>query len=346
MQAVDELSADVGVVQACGSLNVPRSSFYREKTPPRAQPKTARPPSHRALSEEERREALAALNSERFRDQAPAEIYAALLDEGVYRCSERTLYRILEAEKQVKERRNQQIHPPHATPRLAASAPNQVWSWDITKLLGPAKWTYYYLYVILDIFSRYVVGWMTAERESAELASHLVEETCLRQGIERGQLTLHADRGSSMRSHPLACLLSDLGVSQSHSRPRVSNDNPYSESQFKTMKYRPEFPDRFTSLQDARAFCQKFFRWYNEEHHHSGLSGLTPAMVHYGKADQVLRERQRVLSQAYELHPERFVRRAPCVAVLQETVWINRPEQVIEPQALLSNFAIELSHPH
>ena len=345
-QAVDELSSAVGVASACASLNIPRSSYYREKTPPVSQPKGVRAPSHRALSEEERCTALAVMNSERFRDQTPPEIYAALLDEGMYLCSERTLYRILAAENQVKERRNQQIHPPRATPRLSASAPNQVWSWDITKLLGPAKWTYYQLYVILDIFSRYVVGWMVADRESAELATHLVEETCRRQGIESGQLTLHADRGSSMRSQPLACLLSDLGVGKSHSRPRVSNDNPYSESQFKTMKYRPEFPDRFSSLQDARAFCQDFFHWYNEEHHHSGLRGLTPAMVHEGNVDQIIRERQRVLDQAYDRHPERFVGRPPQVADLPETVWINRPEQVIEPPKLLSNFDTKLSHSH
>jgi putative transposase len=345
MQAVDELSTALGVVQACAGLDVPRSLYYRAKRPPRPKPKTARPPSPRALSNEERREVLAALNSERFRDQAPAEIYAALLDEGVYVCSERTMYRILQSEGQAKERRDQQPHPPYATPRLAASAPNQVWSWDITKLRGPGKWTYYHLYVILDIFSRYAVGWMVAERESAELAKHLVEESYLRQGIEKKQLTLHADRGAAMRSQPLACLLSDLGVSKSHSRPRVSNDNPYSESQFKTMKYRPEFPERFASVQEARAFGQEFFRWYNEEHHHSGLEGLTPAMVHYGKVDRILRERQAVLSHAYERHPERFVRRPPRVEPLPETVWINRPEQVIEPQPLLSNFSIELSHP-
>jgi len=345
MQAAGELSKTIGVAQACAGLDIPRSSYYRATRPPRSKPKTARPPSPRVLSNEERREVLATLNSERFHDQSPAEIYAALLDEGVYVCSERTMYRILQSEGQAKERRNQQPHLPYATPRLAASAPNQVWSWDITKLRGPGKWTYYYLYVILDIFSRYVVGWMAAERESAELAKHLVEESCLRQGIEKKQLTLHADRGAAMRSHPLACLLADLGVGKSHSRPRVSNDNPYSESQFKTMKYRPEFPDRFASLQDARAFGQEFFRWYNEEHHHSGLEGLTPAMVHYGNVEQILRERQTVLNQAYARHPERFVRRPPRVEPLPETVWINRPEQVIEPQPLLSNFSPELSHP-
>ena len=345
MQSARELSVSVGITHACAGLDIPRASYYRWQTPPVPKPKTPRPSSPRALSEAERRETLAVLNSERFRDQAPAEIYAALLDEDVYLCSERTMYRILAANAMVKERRNQAIHPPYAAPRLAASAPNQVWSWDITKLLGPVKWTYYHLYVILDIFSRYVVGWMIADRESADLAALLVEETCRRQGIEAGQLTLHADRGSSMRSKPLACLLEDLGVGKPHSRPRVSNDNPYSESQFKTMKYHPDFPDRFESLQEARAFGEEFIRWYNEDHHHSGLRGLTPRMVHEGKVETVLRERQKVLDRIYELHPERFVRRPPSVAALPETVWINRPEQVIEPQSLLSNFTVELSHP-
>ena len=262
MQAVQDLSSMVRVGHACASLAVPRASFYRWKQPPAAKPeRSPRPPSPRALATAERRQVLAVLHAERFVDQSPAEVYAALLDENTYLCSERTMYRILAAAGEGRERRNQAQHPPAAVPRLVATRPNQVWSWDITKLLGPVKWTYFYLYVILDLFSRYAVGWMLAARESTDLAKHLVEATCRKHGIGREQLTLHADRGSSMRSHPLAFLLADLGITKSHSRPRVANDNPYSESQFKTLKYRPEFPERFGSIQDARAFCQEFFTW-------------------------------------------------------------------------------------
>jgi putative transposase len=252
-------------------------------------------------------------------------VYATLLDEGEYHCSIRTMYRLLAKHGEVRERRDQLTHPPYQKPELLATAPNQLWSWDITKLLGPAKWTYFYLYVILDLFSRYVTGWMVTLRESAELAKRLIEESCQKQGIRRGQLTLHADRGTSMTSKPVAFLLADLGVTKTHSRPHVSNDNPYSESQFRTLKYRPEFPDRFGCLQDSRAFCQGFFRWYNQEHRHSGLGLLTPAMVHYGQAESILRQRQAVLDVAYQLHPERFVRSAPMPPQLPSEVWINKP---------------------
>jgi putative transposase len=235
------------------------------------------------------------------------------------------MYRILDANQEVRERRNQLTHPAYAKPELLATTPNQLWSWDITKLLGPAKWTYFYLYVILDVFSRYVVGWLVAEREAASLAEVLIAETCAKQNIRRDQLTLHADRGSSMRSKPVALLLADLGVTKTHTRPYTSNDNPYSEAQFKTLKYRPNFPDRFGLLVDARGWGQDFFDWYNNDHYHTGLNLMTPALVHYGLADTVRDQRNRVLQAAYVAHPERFVRGVPTVPDLPREVWINQP---------------------
>jgi putative transposase len=284
-----------------------------------------RPRSHRRLSEAERQQVLNVLHSDRFADKSPAQVYAILLDEGIYYCSIRTMYRILEAHGEVRERRNQLRHPNYKKPELLAVAPNEVWSWDITKLRGPVKWTYYYLYVILDIFSRYVVGWMVAHRESAELARRLISESCRKQGIEPDQLTIHADRGSSMRSKSVALLLSDLGITKTHSRPYVSNDNPYSEAQFKTLKYQPEFPDRFGSIQDSRAFCQPFFIYYNTEHRHSGIGLMTPEAVHYGWAKEINAARQDTLLSAYAMHPERFVRKAPKPPLLPNEAWINPP---------------------
>ena len=278
-----------------------------------------------ALSFEERNNVLDILHTERFIDKAPQEIYATLLDERNYLCSVRTMYRILEKEGELKERRKQTIRPQYAKPEVLAHAPNEAWSWDITKLKGPVKWTYYYLYVILDIFSRYVVGWMVAHRELSALARKLIAETCAKQMIQPDQLLIHADRGSSMTSKPVALLMADLGVTKSHSRPSVSNDNPYSESQFKTMKYRPEFSERFGSIQDARAFCQTFFPWYNTEHYHLGLGLLTPEDVHYGRASGILEARKDVLRAAYEKHPERFKGRMPTPAPLPDAVWINKP---------------------
>jgi putative transposase len=270
---------------------------------------------------------LGHLHAERFQDRSPAAVYATLLDEGIYPCSIRTMYRLLQAQGETRERRDQLIHPPYQKPELLATAPNQLWSWDITKLLGPAKWTYFYLYVILDIFSRYVVGWMVAPGESAELAKRLIQDTCQKQRIVKDQLTLHADRGSSMTSKPVAFLLADLGITKTHSRPHVSDDNPYSESQFRTMKYRPQFPQRFGSIQDSRAFGQQFFSWYNQEHRHSGLGLLTPAMVHYGQAPRVIEQRQTVLDAAYLSHPDRFVHRPPITMPLPKEVWINKPAE-------------------
>jgi len=323
MNAANQLSEHVSISEACQALGVPRSSFYRARQPKRA-PKP-RPTPERALKPQEKEQVRQVLNSEPFQDSAPREVYAALLDQGQYLCSWSTMYRILKEHQLVSERRNQLRHPTYTKPELLATGPNQLWSWDITKLRGPAKWTYYYLYTILDVFSRYVVGWLIAERESARLAEHLIGETCAKQGIEPDQLTLHADRGSAMISKTVALLLADLGVTKTHSRPHVSNDNPYSESQFKTMKYRPGYPDRFGSIQDARAWARLFFHWYNHEHYHTGLALLTPATVHYGQAQAVLERRQETLQAAYALHPERFVRGLPRPPSLPTAVWINEP---------------------
>jgi len=268
---------------------------------------------------------LSVLHSEEFVDAAPAAVCATLLDQGRYLCSPRTMYRLLSAADEVRERRHQLTHPHYQAPELLATAPNQVWSWDITKLRSLVKWTYYYLYVVLDIFSRYVTGWMVATCESAELAKQLLLESCLKQGIELDQLTVHSDRGPSMTSKSVELLLADLGVTRSLSRPHVSNDNPFSESQFKTLKYCPEFPDRFGSLQHARSFSDGFFSWYNKEHRHSGIAMLTPEMVHYGRAEEVIAARRLVLEEAYRRHPERFERKQPEPLQLPAAVWINPP---------------------
>jgi putative transposase len=324
MNAALDLGRNVGQVAACRALGIPRATLYRHMRPS-AQPQ-ARPTPGRALNAAERRTVLDHLHSERFRDKAPAEVYATLLDENIYLCSIRTMHRILAQHGELKERRNQLRHPQYKKPELLATGPNQVWSWDITKLLGPVKWTYFHLYVILDIFSRNVVGWMVAERETAELAKRLIAATCEKQGIEPGALTIHADRGTSMTSKPVALMLADLGVTKTHSRPHVSDDNPYSESQFKTLKYRPEFPERFGSAQDARAFCQVFFPWYNHEHHHSGIALLTPDMLHYGMAPMVIEQRQTVLDLAYARNPERFPHDRPKHPPQPTAVWINPPK--------------------
>ena len=323
MQTAQALSEKIGKQAACAALGIPRSSLYRAAQP-RPEP-VARKISPRALSPSEKQAIRAELNSVRFQDCAPREVYATLMDEELYLCSWRTMYRVLAESLEVRERRNLLRHPSYTKPELLATAPKQLWSWDITKLLGPSKWTYFYLYVILDVFSRYVVGWMIAERESAALAEELIAQTCARQGIQRGQLTIHADRGSAMTSKPVAFLLADLGVTKTHSRPHVSNDNPYSEAQFKTLKYRPDYPTRFGCQQDARAWASPFFDWYNHEHHHTGLALLTPADVHFNRAQVVLQKRQAVLQAAYARTPERFVKGIPCPAQLPAAVWINPP---------------------
>ena len=326
MNAVEELSSWVGVKQACEHLAIPRSSVYRRRRRRFSSlPVGALRSSARRLKDEEKSLILACLHEERFQDCSPAQVYASLLDDGQYHCSIRTMYRLLEAEGENRERRDQLIHPPYRKPELLATAPNQLWSWDITKLRGPVKWSFYYLYVILDVFSRYVTGWMIAYRETAGLAKQLIEHSCEKQQIAAGQLTIHADRGSSMTSKSLALLLADLGVVKTHSRPHVSDDNPFSEAHFKTMKYRPDYPDRFGSIQDARGFCQEFFHWYNHRHHHSALQLLTPAAVHYQLAAPLILQRQAVLDRAYQKHPERFVRRPPQHPSLPDAVWINPP---------------------
>jgi putative transposase len=351
MASVTDLVPIIGVARACAVVGVARASFYRYERG-HAEHVAAHPapsPRHegaagerselsvpgasaadrghpRALSVAERAAVLDVLHAPRFQDAAPAAVYATLLDEGTYLASERTMYRLLATEGETRPRRDQLVHPSYARPELLATAPNRVWSWDITKLLGPAKWTYFYLYVILDIYSRYVTGWMVAHREHADLAERLIAETLAKQAIPAGQLTLHADRGSSMTSKPVAFLLADLGVTKTHSRPHVSNDNPYSEAQFKTLKYRPGFPDRFASIQEARAFCQDFFRWYNADHRHSGIGLLAPEVVHYGQAQAAYDARSQVLAAAHAAHPERFVRQAPRPPQLPTAAWINPPQ--------------------
>lgn len=334
--AIAELAPAIGVRAACDAVGAAQASYYRRH---RHSPAPARltPVPHRdraqprALSKAEQQAILDELHSDRFADLAPAEVWAILLDEGRYLGSISTFYRLLRRAGETRERRRQATHPATVKPELAATAPNQVYSWDITKLHGPAKWTYYYLYVILDIFSRYVVGWMVASRESAGLAEVLIRQTCAKQGIARDQLTIHADRGSSMTSKPVAFLLADLGITQSHSRPHVSNDNPFSEAQFKTLKYRPGFPARFDSIQAARLHCQVFFPWYNDEHRHTGLGLHTPADVHYGTAGAIRDKRAAVLTMAFAEHPERFVRKPPQPPALPTGSWINPPDDTEEP---------------
>jgi putative transposase len=290
MATVTEIGARLGIAPTCAALQLPRATYYRRRRPRNVPPQ--RRPSPRALTADEQSTVLARLHEPRFMDLAPAEVYATLLDEGAY----------------------------------LACRPNELWSWDITKLLGPTTWTYFYLYVMLDVFSRYVVGWMVAHRESAMLAERFIHETCARQGIDRGQLTIHADRGPAMTSKSVALLLADLGVTKTHGRPHVSNDNPFSEAQFKTFKYRPDFPARFGSIQDVRAHCHIFFPWYNVEHHHSGLGLLTPHDVHFGLAEQRVAARATVLATAYAVHPERFPRGFPRPPARPEAVWINPPK--------------------
>jgi len=322
MQTVAELGPRLAVRATCGALDVAPASYYRWRQPPaEARPRS----SPRALTPPERQTVLAVLHEDRFVDVAPGEVVATLLDDQRYLCSERTMYRILAAHQEVRERRHQLRHPSYAAPELLATAPKQLWSWDITKLKGPATWVYYYLYVILDVFSRYVVGWMVAPRESATLAERLIAASCARQEIAPGQLTLHADRGSSMRSKTVALLLADLGVTKTHSRPYTSTDNPYSEALFKTAKYRPEIPERFGCLEHARQVFAPLFAWYNTEHRHSGLAMLTPQDVHDGLAAERLAQRAAVLAAAYGAHPERFPRGRPSPGCLPAAVWINKP---------------------
>jgi putative transposase len=325
-QTVHELVPIVGTRPACRALGASPATIYRRRRPRELRPRLPRRPPARALSDREREAVLAELHSQRFVDSSPAQVWATLLDEGRYLASERTMYRLLaDRHGRVRERRDQLTHPSYARPELLATAPNQVWSWDISKLKGPEKWTCFYLYVILDVFSRYSVGWTVQYREHTELAKALIGQAVDQQQIQPGQLTVHADRGTAMKSKPLAFMLADLGVLKTHSRPYTSTDNPYSEAHFKTLKYRPEFPDRFQNLEQARTFCRDFFDWYNHQHRHSGIGLMTPAAIHHGQAQAIHADRQRVLEAAYAATPERFVRRPPTPPELPTAAWINKP---------------------
>ena len=332
MKAVNILAPDVGMARACAALRVHRTGVYRDDARrrllcPLPVTRLPRPVPPLALNDAERQALKDVLCSERFADCAPPTIYATLLDEGAYLGSVRTMYRLLAIDGQARERRNQRIHPVYAKPELLATGPNEVWSWDITKVKGPVKWTCFHLYVILDIFSRYVVGWMIAPRESAQLAEQLIADTVARQNIAPGTLTLHADRGTSMRSKSVAELLVDLEVTKSHSRPYVSDDNPFSEAQFKTFKYRPDFPARFGCIEDARAHCQAFFLWYNDSHRHSGIGYMTPAAVHHGQAQAWFEQRARTLDVVFMANPKRFKRNCPQPPSLPVAAWINPPKK-------------------
>ena len=329
--AAGSLAPEVGVVPACRALGVARSTFYRRWKPAPGHQQPSKRPA-RALCESEREEVRETLACPRFVDRSRAEVVATLLDEGRYLCSERTMYRILAEDHPVRERRHQLTHPEYTRPELVATAPNQTWSWDITRLLGPTKWSYFYLYVLIDIFSRYVVGWMVADRENSALASRLIRESCLSQDIQPETLILHSDRGAPMTSKCTAQLLADLGITRSLGRPRVSDDNPFSEAHFKTVKYHPGFPGRFPDIHAAIDFCRSFFRWYNNDHRHGGIAMLTPADVHQGRADEVLTQRKRALRQAWSQHPERFVHGIPKPKPLPHEVWINPPAAAPTPK--------------
>jgi len=327
--AVAELSPLVGVRAACRATGRSQAGHYRrhrQSPPPPAKPRPPRRAQPRALGTAERATVRSLLNSEDFADMAPAAIYHELLDDGVYVASVSTMYRVLREHDEVRERRRQAIHPARVKPELLANQPNEIWSWDITRLRGPGKRDFYHLYSIIDIYSRYTVGWLLAARENEFLAERLIADTLAAQNITADQLTIHADRGSSMTSRTVAQLLSDLAVTRSHSRPRVSNDNPFSEAQFKTLKYRPDFPDRFTSIEEARRHCKAFFWWYNQEHYHCGIAWHHPADVHYGRIHQVHAARADVLAAAYQRNPERFVNKPPSPPAIPTTVWINQPQ--------------------
>jgi putative transposase len=323
------------VSPACLAVGISRAYFYRNRKPTCGAPPSppARPGRKRSLTPAQQEQILAELNSERFLDCSPRQVWATLIDEGVYLCSWRTMYRLLHQNDAVRERRRIRRHCQYARPELASSGPNQVWTWDITYLKGPVRGQFSYLYVVIDLYSRLVVGWLLADRECEELARRVLEQSYRKHGVQPGQLTIHADRGAPMKSKSVVQLLSDLDVRRSHSRPRVSNDNPHSEAGFKTMKYSPDFPARFGSFAEAEAFCRNYFVWYNQEHYHTGIALLTPAQVHYGEAETVLAHRQATLDTAFAAHPERFGNRRPLVARLQPMVWINRPADPVEPIA-------------
>ncbi len=324
MAAAEQLGRATDMVSACRALNVPRASLYRARKPPRNQQPSKKPP--RALSEAEEQRVLSTLGAPHFVDKAPASVYAELVDSGTYLCSVRTMYRILTRHKLVRERRNQLRHPKYAPPELLAERPNQLWSWDITKLKGTRPYEYYFLYTMIDVYSRCVVGWLVMERESSDLARLLIAHACNAQSIEPNMLTIHADNGAAMIAKPVAWMLESMGIAKTHSRPHVSNDNPFIESHFKTLKYRPTFPKQFGCMEDARDFLRDFYQWYNHEHRHSGIAYLTPAEVHGGKAKDCLSKRGATLCTAFMAHPERFVKGCPRAPTLPESVWINPPK--------------------
>ncbi len=304
---------------------MPRSSLYRRRNPGPPRARRPRPRPWRSLTEAERQEVLAILHSERFRDLPPEQVVATLLEGKVYLCSVRTMYRLLKQQGETTPRRRQRRHPEYQRPELMATAPNQTWTWDITLLRGPHRGIYYRLYVILDLFSRYVVGWLLARTENGKLAARALREACEREGVEQAQLTIHADRGTAATSKTVADMLDALGVSRSFSRPRVSDDNPYSESLFKHLKYCPTFPDRFASYEGARAFCHVFFPWYNDHHRHSGIAFFTPSAVHHGEVEQLAATRTVALNDAFSRHPERFVHGRPAPRMPPAVVYINPP---------------------
>lgn len=329
MQTVDEMGEELSVKAVCESLGVSRATYYRwRRRNQHPAPPSAPRRSPRRLSSDEEQQVVEVLNSGRFADHAVPEVHATLLDEGEYVCSVRTMYRILKRRKEVRDRRAQRVHPPYMKPELLARRPNELWSWDITRIKGPKPWIFYHLYVMLDVFSRYVVGWMLSETESGEEAGALLRHCIERQAIGCNDVTLHSDRGRAMRSKRFIDLQIELGVARSYSRPHVSNDNPYSEAQFKTLKYHWTFPDRFGSLEDANQYLREFFRWYNDEHRHSGLAMMTPADVHIGGAADRWQKRKQTLLAAYERHPERFVRGKPSPRQVPEEVWINKPKEL------------------
>ena len=329
----DELAKQTCVRRAAALLGRPRATHYRRHQPPKLGPPVPRPAPANALTETERQHVLAVLRSPEYSDLAPAQVWARLLDDGVYLCSIATMYRLLAVAGENRERRRQRTHPAKKKPELIARGPNEVWTWDITKLRGPTRGVYYELFVIIDIYSRYVIGWIVAPAETGELAKEFIDAAIQSQGVARNQLTLHADRGTSMTSKPVAQLLVDLGVARSHSRPHVSNDNPYSEAAFKTLKYCPAFPTNFGSIHDARAFCETFFAYYNHEHRHSGIALHTPASVHYGTSTEISAQRAATLDAAYAANPDRFRGRRPAPPKLPTVAWINDPSR----EALIQN---------
>ena len=322
---VAELEPLIGTGSACRAAGKSKATHYRRCQPPKLGPLPPRPKPPNALRDEELDVLMALLRSERFRDLAPAQVWAILLDEAVYLGSISTMYRVLRTHGEIRERRAQATHPTRARPELMADGPNMCWSWDITKLRGPDRGVWFDLYVIIDIFSRYVVEWMVAPGESAELAEAFIARAAAGQDVAPGTLNIHADRGTSMTSKPVAELLGDLGIGRTHSRPHVSNDNPYSEAAFKTLKYCPAFPARFGCIADARAFCEQFFTYYNHEHRHSGIGLHTPASVHYGTAPEIRAKRAVTLDAAYAANPGRFRHRRPSPPKLPTVAWINKP---------------------